>query len=184
MMYMTIRCRYCRGVREDNAERYRRGRASTPGATGPLCGPLGRLFLGPLLLVHTMADLSEEDAAAEHAAFARVLAAFRAYPRFAVRCPSLPRPARSLTRAAQLAANQRRRRDFYALPRADREVLGALGYAEKLNAVDDAIAANARFLLEVVSDPEIFANQAAEEASAEEEERTGMLARLASGKPS
>jgi hypothetical protein len=48
--------------------------------------------------------------------------------------------------------------------------------------VDDAIAANARFLLEVMSDPEIFANQAAEEASAEEEERTGMLARLASGK--
>jgi hypothetical protein len=90
MMYMTIRCRYCRGVREDNAERYRRGRASTPGATGPLREPLGRLFLGRLLLVHTMADLSDEDAAAEHAAFARVLAAFRAYPRFAVRCPALP----------------------------------------------------------------------------------------------
>ncbi|KAF7308312.1 N2227 domain-containing protein [Mycena chlorophos] len=55
-----------------------------------------------------------------------------------------------------LSANNRRRKDLYTLPKADQELLSRLGYREKLDAVDEAIAKNADFLNGVVADPEIF----------------------------
>ncbi|KAJ7852827.1 N2227-like protein-domain-containing protein [Mycena olivaceomarginata] len=55
-----------------------------------------------------------------------------------------------------LSANNRRRKDFFTLPKPDQELLAALGYKAKLDQVDVAILANADFLSDVVSDPEIF----------------------------
>ncbi|KAJ7138571.1 N2227-like protein-domain-containing protein [Mycena filopes] len=55
-----------------------------------------------------------------------------------------------------LSANNRRRKDLYTLPKPDQDLLTSLGYQAKLDQVDVAIAANADFLSEVVSDPEIF----------------------------
>ncbi|KAF7335718.1 N2227-domain-containing protein [Mycena venus] len=55
-----------------------------------------------------------------------------------------------------LSANNRRRKDFFTLPKPDQDLLASLGYKAKLDQVDIAILANADFLSEVVSDPEIF----------------------------
>jgi carnosine N-methyltransferase len=56
----------------------------------------------------------------------------------------------------QLAANNRRRKDLYTLPRADQEILENLGYKQKLADVDVAIQANAHFLGQIIENPEIF----------------------------
>ena len=56
----------------------------------------------------------------------------------------------------QAAANHRRRKDLYTLPPADLEILERLGYKQKLDEVDDAILANAKFLNQIVANPEIF----------------------------
>ncbi|KAJ7783980.1 N2227-domain-containing protein [Mycena maculata] len=55
-----------------------------------------------------------------------------------------------------LSVNNRRRKDFYTLPKPYQELLAALGYKEKLDQVDTAIVANADFLSEVVANPETF----------------------------
>ncbi|KAJ7028313.1 N2227-domain-containing protein [Mycena alexandri] len=60
-----------------------------------------------------------------------------------------------------LSANNRRRKDFYTLPKPDQDLLSVLGYKAKLDQVDAAIVANADFLSEVVSDPEIFGHDLA-----------------------
>ncbi|KAJ7469972.1 hypothetical protein B0H11DRAFT_2238112 [Mycena galericulata] len=54
-----------------------------------------------------------------------------------------------------LSANNRRRKDFFTLPKADRELLAGLGYKDELDKVDAAIVANAEFLAQVVAEPEI-----------------------------
>lgn len=56
----------------------------------------------------------------------------------------------------QAAANHRRRKDLYTLPPADLEILERLGYKQKLDEVDDAILANAKFLNQIIANPEIF----------------------------
>ncbi|PSS34206.1 hypothetical protein PHLCEN_2v1716 [Hermanssonia centrifuga] len=56
----------------------------------------------------------------------------------------------------QLAANNRRRKDIYTLPRADQELIASLGYKDKLAEADKAILANAEFLKQIVANPEIF----------------------------
>lgn len=56
----------------------------------------------------------------------------------------------------QVAANNRRRKDFHTLPIEDRELLESLGYKEKIRKTDEAIAKNAEFLKSIVADPEIF----------------------------
>ena len=58
--------------------------------------------------------------------------------------------------ASQLAANNRRRKDIFTLPRADQQLLTELGYKEKLAEVDKAISVNATFLKQIVSNTEIF----------------------------
>ena len=63
----------------------------------------------------------------------------------------------------QLAANNRRRKDVYLLPKGDQDVLDKLGYKEKLDAVDKAILVNAQFLSEIVSDTKIFGLESQEE---------------------
>lgn len=56
----------------------------------------------------------------------------------------------------KLAANNRRRRDIYTIPREDQASLDALGYKAKLDEVDKAILVNADFLAHIVANPEIF----------------------------
>ena len=56
----------------------------------------------------------------------------------------------------QLAANNRRRKDLYTLPRGDEELLATLGYKEKLAEVDSAIQMNAEFLQDIAKDPGMF----------------------------
>ncbi|KAJ7667264.1 N2227-domain-containing protein [Mycena rosella] len=80
----------------------------------------------------------QSDAEEEKLHFANVIATFQNYAQYS------------------LSANNRRRKDLYTLPKADQELLIALGYREKLDQVDQAIIANADFLSEVVADPEIF----------------------------
>ncbi|PPQ65915.1 hypothetical protein CVT24_011248 [Panaeolus cyanescens] len=55
-----------------------------------------------------------------------------------------------------MAANYRRRKDIYTLPKADQDLLARLGYKQKLDEVDKAIEANAKFLSLIVQDPSIF----------------------------
>ena len=56
----------------------------------------------------------------------------------------------------QAAANHRRRKDLYTLPPADLEILELLGYKQKLDEVDDAILVNAKFVNQIIANPEIF----------------------------
>ena len=55
-----------------------------------------------------------------------------------------------------MTANNRRRKDLYTLPHADKALLDAIGYRQKLQAIDAAILANADFLHKIVANPEIF----------------------------
>ncbi|KAF7375361.1 Carnosine N-methyltransferase [Mycena sanguinolenta] len=78
------------------------------------------------------------DAEEEQIHFANVITTFKNYAQYS------------------LSANNRRRKDFFTLPKADQDLLTTLGYKTKLDQVDTAILANADFLSQVVSDPEIF----------------------------
>ncbi|KAJ7763152.1 N2227-domain-containing protein [Mycena maculata] len=80
----------------------------------------------------------QSEAEEEQLHFGNVIATFQNYAQYS------------------LSANNRRRKDFYTLPKPDQELLAALGYKEKLDQVDTAIVANADFLSEVVANPEIF----------------------------
>ncbi|EPS96381.1 hypothetical protein FOMPIDRAFT_1038167 [Fomitopsis schrenkii] len=95
----------------------------------------------------TQAEIDEEQA---H--FSNVIQTFRHYAQYS------------------LSANNRRRKDFFTLPRADQELLGGLGYKEKLAEADRAILANAEFLNQIVANPEIFGHDV-DEADPEEESR-------------
>jgi hypothetical protein len=70
-----------------------------------------------------------------------------------------------LTHSAQLAGNNRRRKDIFTLPLEDQALLDQLGYKRKLLEIDDAILANAAFLNQIVANPEIF------ESSPEDEDQ-------------
>ncbi|TFK52860.1 N2227-domain-containing protein [Heliocybe sulcata] len=85
-----------------------------------------------------MRDFSQAEIEEEERYFHNVMETFRQYASYS------------------LAANNRRRKDFYTLPLEDRQLLDELGYKQKLDEVDKAILANAEFLQEVVQDPEIF----------------------------
>ncbi|KAJ3848069.1 N2227-domain-containing protein [Lentinula lateritia] len=98
--------------------------------------------------------LSDADIEEEERHFSNVVATFRKYTSY------------------HLAANNRRRKDLFTLPKADRELLEQLGYKEKLDQVDKAILANEQFLNKIVIDPEIFGddgNDAVEEGDEEGE---------------
>ncbi|KAF9255445.1 N2227-domain-containing protein [Marasmius fiardii PR-910] len=82
---------------------------------------------------HSEADIEEEQ---RH--FSNVITTFQKYASYS------------------LAANNRRRKDIFTIPKSDQELLATLGYKEKLNAVDRAILANAEFLNQIIVDPEIF----------------------------
>ena len=56
----------------------------------------------------------------------------------------------------KLSANNRRRKDLFTLPPADQAVLEDIGWKGKLIDIDNAILANARFLSQMVTNPEIF----------------------------
>ncbi|KAF8173243.1 N2227-domain-containing protein [Mycena galopus ATCC 62051] len=80
----------------------------------------------------------QSDAEEEQIHFSNVITTFKNYAQYS------------------LSANNRRRKDFFTLPKPDQDLLVTLGYKDKLDQVDAAILANADFLSEVVSDPEIF----------------------------
>ncbi|KAJ7176344.1 N2227-domain-containing protein [Mycena crocata] len=98
---------------------------------------------------------SQSEAEEEQLHFGNVITTFQNYAQYS------------------LSANNRRRKDFYTLPKADQELLAGLGYKEKLDRVDEAIVVNADFLAEVVSDPEIF-GQALVSPDATDESRMGV----------
>ncbi|KAI0342396.1 N2227-domain-containing protein [Trametopsis cervina] len=82
--------------------------------------------------------LGPEDVEEEQRAFAKVISTFKQYGPYA------------------LTANNRRRKDIYTLSRADQQLLSELGYKEKLQAVDQAILANAEFLNKIVANTQMF----------------------------
>lgn len=57
---------------------------------------------------------------------------------------------------SQISANVRRRKDFLRLPSEDQNLLEKVGWKKKLDDVDAAIQANARFLQHIIMHPEIF----------------------------
>ncbi|KAJ8593712.1 N2227-domain-containing protein [Rhizopogon salebrosus TDB-379] len=81
---------------------------------------------------------SEADIEEEQRHFSNVVMTFQQYAQYT------------------LAANNRRRKDIYTLPRGDKELLDSLGYRHKLQEVDRAILVNAEFLNLIVANPEIF----------------------------
>ncbi|KAJ7574619.1 N2227-domain-containing protein [Mycena floridula] len=92
----------------------------------------------------SQADIDEEQ---RH--FANVITAFQSYASYS------------------LAANNRRRKDLYTLPKSHADLLATLGYKQKLDEVDAAVLENAKFLSEIVENPEIFGH-AVEEGEAGE----------------
>ncbi|CAA7263368.1 unnamed protein product [Cyclocybe aegerita] len=82
-----------------------------------------------------------EDVEEEQRHFANVVNTFRNYAQYT------------------LSANNRRRKDIYRLPQADQELLGQLGYKQKLDAADKAILANADFLAKIVEDTQMFGDE-------------------------
>ncbi|EMD36969.1 hypothetical protein CERSUDRAFT_106004 [Gelatoporia subvermispora B] len=81
---------------------------------------------------------SQSEIEEEQTHFAKVITTFKQYAQHS------------------LAANNRRRKDFFTLPIEDRQLLDGLKYKEKLAAVDHAILVNAEFLNLIVASPEIF----------------------------
>ncbi|TFY80859.1 hypothetical protein EWM64_g3160 [Hericium alpestre] len=91
--------------------------------------------------------LSPEDAREEQSAFQNVITTFRHYASYT------------------LTSNNRRRKDFFTLPLEDQALLDSLGYKQKLAQVDEAILANAEFLNQIASNPEIFGHDVDEEST-------------------
>ncbi|KAG9101408.1 hypothetical protein FRC06_003049 [Ceratobasidium sp. 370] len=81
---------------------------------------------------------NQTDAELEAAALNRVLEAFRHYRQYS------------------LSANMRRRQDYLKLSEADRALLDAVGWKQKMTHIDAAIERNAEFLLKIIDDPLIF----------------------------
>ena len=112
---------------------------------------------------------TQEQIDEEQAHFSNVIQTFRNYAQYSVRAVSSPLCHISKCRLipacydVQLSANNRRRKDYYTLPRADQELLDGLGYKEKLAEADRAILANAEFLNQIVANPEIFGHEVDEE---------------------
>lgn len=69
----------------------------------------------------------------------------------------------------QYSANNRRRKDAFRIPLADRELLSKLGWQDKLADVDKCIAANVAFVRDIVAQTQIF-GEAGDEVSAPDEE--------------
>jgi carnosine N-methyltransferase len=95
--------------------------------------------------------------AEEQRHFSHVISAFKQYAQYSV-CLFVFFKEFYMDRLEfwQLSANNRRRKDLYALSKADQEVLEGLGYKQKLDEVDKAIIQNAEFLGQIVANPEIF----------------------------
>ncbi|KAI0033301.1 N2227-domain-containing protein [Vararia minispora EC-137] len=85
--------------------------------------------------------MREDDVDEEEAHFINVITTFQKYGPYT------------------LAGNNRRRKDLYALPLRDQELLASLGYKEKLAKTDEAILANAEFLKKIVASPGIFGDE-------------------------
>ncbi|KAH0831322.1 hypothetical protein J3R83DRAFT_13970 [Lanmaoa asiatica] len=83
-------------------------------------------------------QFSEEDIKEEQVHFSNVVATFQQYAQHS------------------LTANNRRRKDLYTLPHADKAFLDSIGYRTKLQEIDTAILTNADFLHKIVANPEIF----------------------------
>ncbi|KAG8216200.1 putative carnosine N-methyltransferase [Butyriboletus roseoflavus] len=98
-------------------------------------------------------QFSEEDIEQEQVHFSNVVATFKQYAQYS------------------LTANNRRRKDLYTLPHADKELLDSIGYRSKLQEIDTAILANANFLHKIVANPEIFGHDviAGEDGGMEED---------------
>jgi carnosine N-methyltransferase len=111
----------------------------------------------------------EKVAEEERIHFQNTITAFKQYAPYAVRpTPRCSQPPNSTNRK-QLAGNNRRRKDIFALPLEDQAVIDKLDYKRKLVEVDNAILANAAFLDQIVANPEIFENDPGEDEGEFEE---------------
>ncbi|KAI9459315.1 N2227-domain-containing protein [Russula earlei] len=93
---------------------------------------------------------TEKEAEEENRHFQNVISAFQQYAPYA------------------LAANNRRLKDIFTLPREDQALIEQLGYKRKLAKVDEAILSNAAFLNLIVANPTIFENGPFEDDGEEE----------------
>ncbi|KAG8757652.1 hypothetical protein FRC14_001763 [Serendipita sp. 396] len=82
--------------------------------------------------------LTDEERREEVTHFMKVVDAFRQYGPNAI------------------SANTRRRRDWYRIPKEDRELLENIGWKTRLDTVDDLILENAKVLNRIVDNPAIF----------------------------
>ncbi|KAF8546782.1 hypothetical protein OG21DRAFT_1490826 [Imleria badia] len=73
-----------------------------------------------------------------------------------MRQPISCKPSSPQSAQYSLTANNRRRKDLYMFPNADKAFLDAIGYRRKLQAIDAAILADVNFLHKIVANPEIF----------------------------
>lgn len=88
-----------------------------------------------------MSHMTEQERRDEVAHFMKIVTAFRQYEAYAI------------------SANTRRRRDFYRLPKEDKEILDSLGWRKQLDMVDELIHENAKVLEGIVANPAIFMDQ-------------------------
>ncbi|THH09004.1 hypothetical protein EW145_g2315 [Phellinidium pouzarii] len=99
-----------------------------------------------------MPQPSKADILEEQKHFANVVTTFQQYGAYA------------------LAANNRRRKDLHSLSQADQQLLDELGWKEKLVDIDQAIIANAKFVEQMIADPEIFSDADLAEEDYEQED--------------
>ena len=119
-----------------------------------------RQYLALIFDACTMSpQFSEEDMIEEQIHFSNVVATFQQYAQYSVNrahIELLNVYRLELHYSPQLTDNNRRRKDIYTLPLADRALLDSIGYRRKLQEIDNAILANANFLNKIVANPEIF----------------------------
>ena len=101
---------------------------------------------------------SEDDIAEEQLHFAKVVSTFKQYGPYAVGSSFLDELCRIWNTLFQLAANNRRRKDLYSLSPEDRKILDELGWKNKLADIDNAILENAKFVRQMIAQPEIFSD--------------------------
>ncbi|KAG9043300.1 hypothetical protein FS837_009763 [Tulasnella sp. UAMH 9824] len=72
-----------------------------------------------------------------------------------------------------LSANNRRRKDFHRLTRKNQELLEQVGWKQRLEDVDEKIAANQAFLDMIVDHPDIFSHEDADDDEHDHEPHSG-----------
>lgn len=103
-----------------------------------------------------------DELEAQH--FAHVIRTFREYETYHVGLRDTRLPGcDSISVLPQLSANNKRRKDFHRLPKKNQELLEQVGWKQRLEDVDEKIAANQAFLDMIVDHPDIFSHEDADD---------------------